>query len=320
MISPQVGLEGRVNWYLLDSKTKKVLRKGRQKNLLVTGMKDSLHQLSVVSTTGQPSYYQQRNQLVVGDNAAAPAVTDTALVNQIGASTSFGTFLGNGPEAGTKDTTNNRLKWSTMIRRVYPFPSTQNVREIGFKDMNSLLTVRFLPLDGSNNPTTITGNAGQELLVEHTLEVSVAWPVSVPTASFNIGATAYNVEYTFFANTAANVEQVIRLLIGTLAASVFIGKVAMSALTRDPASFSGGNFDTYSSRLTVQPYSVGSGQRVRSGVIGTGESNTTWHGALFASTAYGLAVRFLSPATYVKTSSVQVTIPIRGEVTLNATA
>jgi hypothetical protein len=323
MIVAPVGVTGKVSWYLLDSKTKKVLRKGKHKNLLVNGMKDSLQTVSVSTGASptRPSYYSQRNQLVVGDNAAAPAVTDTALVNQIGASTTSAAFAQNGPETGTKDTTNNRLTWSTMLRRVYAFPSTQNIREIGFKDTGGVLTVRFLPLDGSSNPTTITGNAGQELLVEHTLVLSVPWPSSIPTAIFNIGATPYTVEYTFFSMNAANVENVFSYaLLGTNNGSLIVQKTAMGTMTREAASLFTST-DNHVGRLTPQTYVAASGQRVRQGVIATGESNLAWYGVGFGlTTSAGLAIKFSSPASYTKTSANQLTIPYRSEVTLNASA
>jgi hypothetical protein len=325
MIKAQLGIKGYVEWYLIDKKSGVILRHGKHKNLLVNGMKNALQTLTMNTL---PIWGGHRTQLVVGDNAAAPAVGQTALSNQIGSSSSSGSYAFQGPQTGTKDTTNNRLVYSSMIRRVYTFPSTQNVREIGFKDSGGNLTVRFLPLDGSSNPTTITGNAGQELLVEHTLEVSLPWPSSLATTSFKIGTTGGNdgagtfaVEYTFYANTGSNIQQVLLQLLGPDASNLSLATVAMGTINRDP-TFSGGNFATYNLRLAAQTYVADSGQRVRQGVLGTGESNVALYGAILATTniAYGLAIKFTNPTSYTKSNTNQITIPYRSEVILNASA
>jgi hypothetical protein len=123
-----------------------------------------------------------------------------------------------------------------------------------------------------------------------------------------------------FATTTVNIENVFQALLGTLATRLSVAKAAMPTTVRDPAAYNGSNFDQYPSRLTVQTYVSGSGQRVRQGNLGTGESNVTLYGAIFGELFSGIAVKFLSPATYVKTSANQLTIPFRSEVTLNASA
>lgn len=113
---------------------------------------------------------------VVGTGATPPAVTDTALVSQLGVSPNgvrqSGTYSYN---SGTDE-----ISAVTVMRYAFTLGSiVGNISEIGIRPSSQTnLFSRALIVDGGGSPTTITVTASDQLIVNYTLTGTISRTVN----------------------------------------------------------------------------------------------------------------------------------------------
>lgn len=123
--------------------------------------------------------------VAVGTGTTTPAVTQTALVNQVAyTSTQTGTDVSGSDVSGG----------FMYLRRTYRFgagSAAGNLTEVGAGWASGQMFSRTLIKDGGGNPTTITVLSDEYLDV--TYEIRIYWPTTDSVATINISGTNYTV-------------------------------------------------------------------------------------------------------------------------------
>lgn len=179
-VNVRTGVYGWTRWAVLDEHDR-VERLGPwQRNLIVNGGLDVLANNDLLSVWDTHSSSGFRNKLYVGDGSTAPANTDTTLANKVGETTDNGGFS----TSRSISETGGNVELEVTGTWVFTASVAQNLSEYGFVTTNAdTLIIRELFRDGSNNPITISLNAGKKLRLEHTAVFTVPQGAAV---SFDI--------------------------------------------------------------------------------------------------------------------------------------
>ncbi|THF88459.1 hypothetical protein E7T09_04440 [Deinococcus sp. KSM4-11] len=309
-------LAGRIEWQLLNQDGS-VAQSGHQPNMIVDRGMNIFGTNANHLNTGSGSHFGDwRNYLCVGTGSTAPAVTQSALVAEV---------MRGSADAGISPTNTVAVAagvatGSFTQTRILNISASYNLTEFGLSDVSTaggLLCIRELFRDGGGNPISLSVQAGQQLQLTHTLDITLTYGSGVASQFDLTGVGTLQGSATWFSGSGAtNIIDMFTRGFNPGQTTIWHGRPLDGANTGAPdvvgGSFSGTS-DTISSTPTT--YVAGSFERIRTVVWDTGVANYAHYGWMFGyvySFPYsGYKFVLSNPATMTKTSANRLTLNMK---------
>lgn len=217
-VQGKMGMSGHARFELIDLETGAVEWTGEQHNLILdSGLEafgSSSHNAGGSGGNIYGTYGQWRQYFCVGTGSTAPAVGQSALVNQAVIQASSGGFSAENSETYSYDAVNGVYKAVLTLVRVIDFSASYNLTEWGLaKAATGSISIRELFRDSEGGATSIAVTSGKQLKCYHTLTLTV--PAALAATSFTLtGLGVQNGTGGFWSNST-NIQYLFQQCFGT---------------------------------------------------------------------------------------------------------
>lgn len=269
------GLEGWVEWGLIDRKGNKV-RGGEQHNLILNTFLDWVA-INNYTYGLYPSFQNAVLYYAAGTGSTPPSVSDTALDNELGRTA---------VQVGTQTITRTSDGvYEFVVEREFDFAvANGNLTEFGFAPgVSSDLIVRELFRDSGGNPITITKTSDYKLRIKYThiLTLTSTFPNLTPHSFAISGLGTIDCEVGWLGGGTSGIGAVADYVAFSCVAA---GKATAGSYPYGRAGVSSGVPSAYSNTLsfalanqadtqTPSSYTPGSFERTSDVILGTTRGN-----------------------------------------------